>query len=197
MFRTCCGEASWRNRAFTLSWPDQFKKEFNVRKNKNSVGRWLGYGCIGLIAMVSSCNTKDPCNIPCHNGTCVNSSCTCDLGFEGDSCSVLSTYKFIGSWDALDSCETNNYAYTATIAGSSSIVNQIIITNFGRYGTSFTVKAEVSGMTFTVPEQHVEGITLSGNGVIDTVTNKITVSFSVRDEFFQTDACTGVWTKVE
>lgn len=167
-----------------------------VRRKKNlSVGRWLVYGCLSLIAMMSACKTKDSCNIPCFNGSCVDNSCNCDLGYEGDSCNVLSTSKFIGNWDAVDSCETNNYGYTATIAASSAIVNQIIITNFGEYGTGFTVKADVSGMTFTVPEQNVEGITLSGNGVIDTVTKKITVSFGVRDEFNQTDACTGMWTK--
>src|SRR4029077_3738084 len=98
------------------------------------------------------------------NGSCVNNSCNCNLGYEGDSCTVLTTSKFIGSWNALDSCETNNYGYIATIAASSSILNNIIITNFGEYGTSFTVHADVSGMTFTIPEQNVEGITLSGNG---------------------------------
>lgn len=196
MCRTGCGEASWQSRAFTLSWPSQFKKEYNVSEIKNfSVGRGLAYLVIALLAVMSGCKPKDDCNIPCHNGTCLNNSCNCNLGFEGDSCSVLTTHKFIGNWNALDSCETNTYGYTATIAASSSIANQLIITNFGKFGSSFTVKADLSGMTFTVPEQNVEGITLSGSGVIDTVTKKITVSFGVKDEFNQTDACTGVWTK--
>ena len=167
-----------------------------VRRSKNlSVVRWLTYLCLGLIALMSACKTKDSCNVPCFNGACINNSCNCNLGYEGDSCTVLTTNKFIGSWSAVDSCEPKNYEYTATIAASSSIVNQIIITNFGEFGTSFTVTADVSGMTFTVPEQNVEGITLSGNGIIDTVTKKITVSFGARDANNQTDACTGVWTK--
>jgi hypothetical protein len=119
------------------------------------------------------------------------------LGYEGDSCTIRTVEKFIGSWNATDSCQINNYTYTATIAASSSTVNQIIITNFGEYGTSFFVKADISDMTFTVPQQIVEGITLSGSGVINTSTNTIVVTFNAEDELHNTDACTGIWTKVQ
>jgi len=167
-------------------------------KENISILKWVVHlMCACLLVILSACGHKDSCNIPCFNGTCVNNSCNCNLGFEGDSCTTLTTAKFIGSWNAFDSCQTKNYGYTATIAASSSIVNEIIITNFGEYGTSFIVKADVSGMTFTVPQQIVEGITLSGSGVIDTVTKTIAVSFNAEDELHNTDACAGVWNKVQ
>jgi hypothetical protein len=109
----------------------------------------------------------------------------------------LTTAKFVGSWNAVDSCETNTYGYTITIAASSSVVNQLLITNFGEYGTSFVVKADISGMSFTVPLQLVEGITISGSGEIDAFQNTMTVNYTAENQAHQTDACSGTWIKVQ
>jgi len=152
-------------------------------------------GIAALLLSFNACNNKDECNIPCYNGACVNNSCNCSLGYEGDSCTVPSVDKFIGNWDGIDSCETDNYIYTATIAGSSSVTNQLIITNFGRFGTSFTVTADISGFSFTVPLQNVQGLSLSGSGVIDTVIKQITVIYEATDVFGNTDHCGGTWQK--
>jgi len=170
--------------------------------NENiSTLKWLAaLMCAGLLVMVSACKPKDSCNIPCINGVCVNNSCNCNSGFEGDSCTIRTTDKFIGSWDATDSCETGNYGYTVTIVASSSIPNQLIISNFGRYGTTATVTASISGFTFMVLSQNVQNnsITLSGSGTIDTTTNTITVSYTAEEVVSHaTDACSGVWAKMQ
>jgi hypothetical protein len=151
--------------------------------------------CAVIPAILNSCGKKDTCNVPCYSGTCVDNSCNCTTGYEGDSCTIQSTQKFIGSYTATDSCGNNEYGYTVTIAASSTITNQLIITNFGEYGTAFVVNADISGFNLTVPSQIVEGITLTGNGTLDTVVKKITVSYNAVDEFNQTIACTGVWLK--
>lgn len=147
--------------------------------------------------IISSCNTEDTCDVPCVFGTCINNSCNCSFGYEGDSCSVRTVDKYIGSWNGVDSCDTNNWGYTATIAASSVLLNQIIISNFGRFGTTFTVVADVTGFTFTIPDQEVQGIKLSGSGAIDTVIQQISVTYSATDAFGSMDHCSGVWTKEE
>jgi len=150
------------------------------------------------IFSANSCSNKEDCNAPCVFGTCVNNECNCNPGYEGDSCSILTTQKYIANWNANDTCDTNIYDYVATISSSSTIANQFEITNFGRFGSAFIVKANVTGTTFTIPSQNIEGITLSGGGsinVIDSNTATIFISYFAVDQFQNTDHCSGVWTK--
>ncbi|MBL6876455.1 MAG: hypothetical protein ISR01_06650 [Chitinophagales bacterium] len=52
-----------------------------------------------MILLALSCN-KDKCaDLNCNFGTCVEGSCECDEGFEGDDCSVASNEKFLGDWE--------------------------------------------------------------------------------------------------
>ncbi len=155
---------------------------------------FIGFTLLVLIG--NSCNNKSSdCNVPCYFGSCVNNACNCSNGYEGDSCSVRTVDKFIGDWDAYDSCMAKDFSYVATIAGSSSVTNQILITNFGEFGTSFVVYANISGFNFTIPNQAVQGVTVNGAGVIDTITKQIAVTFSVVDEFHNSDSCSGIWKK--
>ncbi len=150
------------------------------------------------VISVNSCNTEEDCTIQCFFGTCVNNQCNCNAGYEGDSCTILTTQKYIGDWDAIDTCQSNTYSYTATVAASASVVNRLVITNFGRFGSSFTITADVTGNSFTIPTQNVQGISLSGSGtinVIDTTLSYISISYFAEDEFHNTDHCNGVWKK--
>ena len=170
----------------------------------NSSLRILSAYCALLILVafavfsVNSCKTDETCTTPCVFGTCVNNECNCNAGYEGDSCSELTTQKYIANWNASDTCDTNIYNYVATISSSSTIANQFQITNFGRFGSAFVVTANVSGTSFTIPSQNVEGITLSGSGTIDVIDSDdatIFISYFAEDEFHNTDHCSGVWTK--
>jgi len=155
---------------------------------------WLGLSVI--VVELFSCKGGEDCNVPCYFGACSNNSCNCNPGYEGDSCTILTTEKFIGSWLATDSCVIDNFGYTATIAASSTIANTLQITNLGEFGTNFIVEANVSGFTFTIPTQTVEGITLSGSGVVDTVAKTIVVSYDAKETGTgKTDACSGLWFK--
>ncbi|MCY7410083.1 MAG: hypothetical protein LH473_07405 [Chitinophagales bacterium] len=149
-----------------------------------------------LLFLTFSCNNNGTeCTIPCYYGACVNNVCNCNYGFEGDSCTIRTVDRFIGNWDAFDSCQTNNYGYTATISASSSVINEILITNFGQFGTSFVATGTVTGISITIPVQNVQGIVLSGAGTIDTAADEISITFSVKDELMIEDACNGIWKK--
>lgn len=154
----------------------------------------------GMVINMHGCEDQVECNIPCIYGTCNGSNCVCNTGYDGDSCSELTTQKFIGEWDAVDSCQTNIYTYSATIAASASVLNQIKITNLGRFGSSFTVTADVLRTTITIPDQHVQGIKLSGSGSIEVVDSNrsiIYITYFAEDEFHNSDQCSGVWVKAD
>ena len=173
------------------------------KKYNTSAGVIAAYSTLLLfialtIFSVNSCSTKEDCTITCIYGTCVNNICNCNAGYEGDICTVLTTQKYIANWNASDTCETNIYNYVATIASSSSIANRFNITNFGRFGSSFVVYADVTGTSFTIPTQNVQGITLSGSGsinVIDSDDAVLSITYFAEDEFHNTDHCNGIWTK--
>jgi hypothetical protein len=159
---------------------------------------FFGFGflifLIFSVVLIESCkDTSVDCTIPCYYGACVNNACNCNTGFEGDSCTVRTVDRFIGDWDAYDSCQALNYSYTATISASSSVVNQILITNLGQYGTSFVVAGNVSGFDITIPNQVILGIEINGGGAIDTTIHQIKISYTVKDEFQNTDNCSGIW----
>jgi len=150
------------------------------------------------IISVNSCNTKEECSITCIFGTCVNNVCNCNAGYEGDSCTELTTQKYVANWNANDTCSANIWNYVATIASSSVIANQFIITNFGRFGSSFSIYANVSGTSFTIPTQNEMGLTISGSGTIEVIDSDdavLYIDYFAKDEFNQTDHCSGVWTK--
>ena len=172
---------------------------------KSSSSIFIGYSVVlVLVALsiisVNSCNTKDDCTITCVFGTCVNNVCNCNAGYEGDSCTVLTTAKYVANWNAVDTCSARVWSYVATIASSSVIANQFIITNFGHFGSSFTVYADVSGTSFTIPTQNKMGVTVSGSGTIDVIDSNIAyiyIDYSVEDEFHNTDHCSGEWIKAQ
>ncbi len=195
-----CEERNWRNHAFKLTCRLQIKPSYRVKNVKH----WIPGGAVLILAVASlamllhGCAQKDSCNIPCFNGACVNNSCNCNTGYEGDSCTIRTTEKFIGEYNAVDSCQSNTYGYIVTVAASTAVPNELIITNFGEYGSTATVVATISGFSFTVPSQSIvsNSITISGSGTIDTVAKKIFVSYIAEDVLSHiTDGCSGVWTK--
>jgi hypothetical protein len=177
-----------------------------MKKGKSASSILLAaYVCLlaaagSAVVSINGCSKTEECTVPCLFGTCTGNECNCSSGYEGDSCSVLTTNKFIGDWEAVDTCETNTYVYTATVAASASVINRVVITNFGRFGSEFTITADVSGTTLTIPDQDEQGISLSGSGSIDVVDSNLsilTITYFAEDEFHNTDQCTGVWKKTE
>lgn len=50
-----------------------------------------------LLLLASSC--KDPCkDVNCNDGVCLEGTCLCDDGFEGENCDKEERDKFVGTW---------------------------------------------------------------------------------------------------
>jgi len=61
-------------------------------------------------------------------------------------------------------------------------------------GLNFTAVGTVNGTTLTVPEQTVNGLTLSGSGSYSILTDRVTYTLNINDGG-STDFTTGNWTR--
>jgi len=138
---------------------------------------------------------EDPCaDVICFNdGTCneVDGSCdcvgnftgsdcdSCVEGFEGVDCDVAITAKFTGTYDVIETCDSDPntvYEYEAVIAPSTDNTAGITIANFFE---AFNAEATVSGTDVTIPSQDFDEINLFGTGTLDETTNRITFNYTL------------------
>jgi len=160
---------------------------------------------IALAAFVFTGCVDDPCDsIECGvNGNPIESadgsscSCECINGFEGTTCDVLATGKFIGNWDALDMCSSENFAYDATINPLATDQTKVQVTNFGGFGELLSWSTVISGDTISIPLSDVQGLLAEGMGIMSTDGNTINWEYTVTDATGGEDSCSGVWTKVQ
>jgi hypothetical protein len=61
-------------------------------------------------------------------------------------------------------------------------------------GLNFTAVGTVNGTALTVPEQTVNGLTLSGTGSYSILTDRVTYTLNINDGG-STDFTTGTWTR--
>ena len=145
----------------------------------------------------------ESCETECVNGTYANGSCGCEEGYEGAACTVVSSDKFIATYNLIDDCFTGEY--TATITRSSNNGNaNVLLDGFGAYlcnGEAPTVNATVSGSDITIPEQSfcdgANAFTLQGIGTINGSELVITVNYSGQTPGgLDTYNCTSTLTKI-
>ena len=147
----------------------------------------------------ANCENYNACwNVTCLNGgTCdADGNCDCPDGYEGEDCGIVSADKFIGTWDASESCTQggdNNYVITVT--QSDTAIGKINIDNFGDYGSGVSiVEAKIAGVDITIDSQIVAGFTFAGSGSIDTSGTVISLSFTTADTA-SIDTCVASFTK--
>lgn len=137
----------------------------------------------------------ESCETECVNGTYANGSCGCEVGFEGAACTVVSSDKFIASYNVVDDCVTSEY--TASITRSSTNGNaNVLINEFGAYvcnGEVPTLTATVSGSDITIPEQtfcpgSTSEFTVQGSGSINDSEMVLSINYSG-----QTPGATGTY----
>ena len=101
---------------------------------------------------------------------CINSSCTCPNGFEGDSCQIYSINKYIQptpNWLAYDAC-SGNTSYYVYMTTNPPYYTYFYINNLFNLGTQVTAQlASSPGNTSTyiyIPTQTAGSTTFSGQG---------------------------------
>ena len=148
--------------------------------------------CLFLSAVAlttQSCEEDDPCAaVMCGpNGTCEDGSCLCASGYElatDGSCNMPVSEKFIGSYNAAETCVSNQNNGSATDSYSTMITagasGPTSLTLNGIYlNVSLAATVNADGSSFSFGAQTVDLITYSdGEGTIDPATGVITLTFT-------------------
>ncbi len=147
-----------------------------------------------LVAFAPSCN-PDPCkDVNCGaNGTCLDGSCICDIGYEGASCETEWATKFEGSYLGKDVCGGTTYNLTKPAVISKRSATEVRIENFGGFDSFIdaqVTKSDELGFTnYTDPA----GRRFTGTAKISN--NKLTGSYRVTYSDGTFDDCTFEYTK--
>lgn len=170
----------------------------------------------------TSCFRNDPCDsIDCSlSGTPIKSengktcNCNCFNGFEGFNCSELEADKFIGKWQALDQCASEDISYEVIISLDKNKQTQVRMSSFRSLGNDESWEAIISDNTINLPAGTVfiytsplDNSITAGNAVGTGImsADRKTINWQYLFNILNIDgtldgdieSCTSVWTKVE
>jgi len=169
------------------------------------------------IFIFTGCLRNDPCDtIDCSlNGTPTKiengkiCTCNCFNGFEGFNCSELEAEKFVGRWQALDQCTSENITYEVIITLDKNKQTRVHMSSFRSLGNDESWKATISDNTITMNDIFTYSSPLDSsffagytNGIGTMSADRKTINWeylltTVNYVGEDVDSCTGVWTKVE
>jgi hypothetical protein len=125
------------------------------------------------------CNKKVSCG---EHGTCLNEMCSCEDGYEGEKCDILSNTKFVGHWKGQETRQQNGVTDTIKIdwtAQASTLPTDLKITNTN--GTINTLK--LKGDKLTVQNEIIldnKHIITGGTATINTAKTQINYQFQYK-----------------
>ena len=156
---------------------NQNKKQKTMKKITST---FLGLAIVTTLSLLSlnSC-TSDPCK----DTTCENAGvptedgedcfCLCATGYEGATCGTLVRAKFVGTFNAAETCGTGSDTYAIVLAAVGSDDKKVTILNL--YNAGILNEGEVnSDGGITIPSQPFGSGTISGS-----ISNAGAVTFSV------------------
>ncbi|MEO5674696.1 MAG: calcium-binding EGF-like domain-containing protein [Chitinophagales bacterium] len=121
------------------------------------------------IMFFNSCSSDACKDVNCGTfGNCVDGTCICDAGYEGDNCETESRAKFVGTY-------TVSGTITCPISGDGTITNSVLtLTNSSgsvsdvviNFAGVLTINGTVTGTSITVASQSVGAFTYTGSGSI-------------------------------
>ena len=94
--------------------------------------------CLSSVIFYQSCKKNLCKHVVCaNNGTCDNGTCKCATGYEGESCTLLSRDKFLGSYSVAETCSSSGQSnYNITVSTLSTDVTKVLIYNFNKMNKS-------------------------------------------------------------
>lgn len=123
----------------------------------------------------------------------------CAAGYEGADCDMLTSSRYIGTYDVVETCNVNGVDqtvdYVSVIAASSTNADEIAISNFWGLFVN-PVVASVSGDVLTIANQDpdADGFTVSGTGTLDQTDGRITINYVVTDTVYGTsESCSAFY----
>jgi hypothetical protein len=146
---------------------------------------------IGAFLLTTTTSCGDKCaDKDCGNGTCLDGTCECETGYEGDDkgiCNVEVRTKFLGNYTTNETCSNSGTAAPYLVGVSNGAgISDVLLSGF--YGPTDTggfvaaVKATVDGTSITIARQEPDNdnIFVEGSGSISG--NVMTMTYSVSDE---------------
>lgn len=148
---------------------------------------------------ISSCNTDKCKDVVCQNdGVCLEGTCDCAVGYEGQFCDTKANAKFAGTWTVNETCGgVVGTAYPVIISANTdpSTVTMKDLGNYSCTSGSYSVPASVTGNAITVSGT-VCSTVFSGNGTLNTAGNSIALTYTATyGTPSVTDNCTATLSK--
>jgi hypothetical protein len=121
----------------------------------------------------------------------------CHSGYEGSRCNVLTTAKFEGTWNAVDT--PGNLTYKDTITAGAVINDIIISSSFAGHQFNHVINASVLGNAITIPLQRPDTTLnyVQGTGTISSDHNSIYFTYQLisGDSQQVITSYTGTWNR--
>lgn len=143
-----------------------------------------------MLSNVIAC--KDPCkgNLCGGNGTCLDKVCLCDSGYElaeDGACTVVARNRFLGSYNATETCSKTTENHYIEITEHSNI-DKIIIKNLYNHPNNEVI-GQVENDTFSFSEQvTADDFVLTGKGWL--VDSLIHIQYRIANLQSLKDSCT-------
>ena len=150
-------------------------------------------------------NTASCDDVICEgNTTCVNGTCVCEEGYEGEDCDTYSRDKFIANWSGSDTCEivlagindegqTEIITYDIEARDSSGNHNYLIFEYINEeggyqiYGTAhqqrLTIPTQMQSIQLSDLPYPIDG-TISGSGRLFNNNASMTIKTSISGNVF-------------
>lgn len=149
-----------------------------------------GYECFCLCErgwFGDKCDQEDACQtqaIECFNeGTCVNGTCVCPVGFTGDTCEILVRDYYIGNYNAILDCQSQTTNINISIQAPDSLVNgptELVILNL--LGESYLYDGRINEQgNVIIPQQSILSGTVIVNGTFNRNSLGFIIEFQKRD----------------
>ena len=141
----------------------------------------IAFLSIIAVILLFTFGCSDPCKeTVCENGgTCIDGTCNCPAGYQGDSCNHETRSFYYGTYNVHDVCTVTGVSdYTVNISEVPDQLTKVYIANFANSFAN-NVIASVNGNQITIAVQSPDndGRLVSGSGTLSQ--NTIHMSYSI------------------